>query len=202
MIAHQIVQKLWSYCNILRDDGLSYSDYVEQLTYLLFLKMADERTRPPFLTLDPLPKNQSWTSLKSKDEAQILAHYEDIMLRLSQRTDLFGAIFHKSASKFRDPAKFRRLVVELIDREEWSRYDTDVKGEAFEGLLERSKLLKEKRELVNISHHERLSRRSLRWFALLPIKSFVTLLAGLVGFLLPRMNTYDVASLAPVSSGT
>jgi type I restriction-modification system DNA methylase subunit len=43
-----LVQKLWNYCNVLRDDGMSYGDYVEQLTYLLFLKMADERSRPPY----------------------------------------------------------------------------------------------------------------------------------------------------------
>jgi type I restriction enzyme M protein len=136
--SQEIVRKLWTYCNVLRDDGLSYSDYVEQLTYLLFLKMADERTKPPFLTLQPLPRDLSWTSLLKKTENEVLVHYENVLRRLGKRTDLFGAIFRKAASRFQDPAKFKRLVHELIDREEWSRYDTDVKGQAYEGLLERS----------------------------------------------------------------
>ncbi len=58
-----LVQKLWNYCNILRDDGLSYGDYVEQLTFLLFLKMADEQSRPPFNKPSPIPKGFSWSSL-------------------------------------------------------------------------------------------------------------------------------------------
>ena len=58
-----IVQKLWNYCNILRDDGLSYGDYVEQLTFLLFLKMADEQSRPPFNKPSPIPKDFDWQSL-------------------------------------------------------------------------------------------------------------------------------------------
>jgi type I restriction enzyme M protein len=138
MNAQRIVQKLWSFCNTLRDDGLSYSDYVEQLTYLLFLKMADERTKPPFLTLAPMPTNASWTGLLSKSGDGLLAHYESTLRRLGSRGDLFGAIFRKAQSKFSNPAKFQRLVRELIDREQWSCYDTDIKGEAYEGLLERS----------------------------------------------------------------
>jgi len=134
----QIVQKLWSFCNLLRDDGLSYGDYVEQLTFLLFLKMADERTRPPFLTLKPLPRTHSWQSLLSKSQTQILPHYEAVLRNLGGREDLFGAVFHKAQSRFRDAAKFHKLVHALIDREEWSRYDTDVKGEAYEGLIEKS----------------------------------------------------------------
>jgi len=135
--ASNLVNRLWNYCNILRDDGLSYGDYVEQLTYLLFLKMADEHSKPPFLHLAPLPKGYDWPSLASKrDEAQ-LEHYERTLRRLSQRRDLFGTIYKNALSKFRDPAKFQRVVAE-IDSIEWSNFDSDVKGEAYEGLLERT----------------------------------------------------------------
>ena len=63
----QLVQKLWNYCNILRDDGLSYGDYVEQLTFLLFLKMADEQSRPPFKKASPIPKGFNWEALLKLD---------------------------------------------------------------------------------------------------------------------------------------
>jgi type I restriction enzyme M protein len=63
----QLVQKLWNYCNILRDDGLSYGDYVEQLTFLLFLKMADEQSRPPFDKPSRIPKNADWLTLLNRN---------------------------------------------------------------------------------------------------------------------------------------
>jgi type I restriction enzyme M protein len=65
--SHQLIQKLWNYCNILRDDGLSYGDYVEQLTFLLFLKMADEKSRPPFNKPSPIPKNFDWQTLLNRN---------------------------------------------------------------------------------------------------------------------------------------
>jgi type I restriction enzyme M protein len=132
-----LVSKLWSYCNILRDDGLSYSDYVEQLTYLLFLKMADEHSKPPFLHLAPLPKSFNWSSLITKRDEDQLEHYERILRRLSQRKDLFGTIYKNALSKFRDPSKFQRLVNEL-NLIEWTEFDSDVKGDAYEGLIERT----------------------------------------------------------------
>src|SRR5215213_8481385 len=61
--SQQIVQRLWNYCNILRDDGLSYGDYLEQLTFLLFLKMADEQSHPPFNKKSPIPEKYSWPEL-------------------------------------------------------------------------------------------------------------------------------------------
>jgi type I restriction enzyme M protein len=67
-----IVQKLWNYCNVLRDDGMSYGDYVEQLTYLLFLKMADERTKPPYSQPSQIPDKYSWPSLLKKDGDDLL----------------------------------------------------------------------------------------------------------------------------------
>lgn len=136
-VVSELMQKLWNYCNILRDDGLSYGDYIEQLTFLLFLKMADERSKPPFLELDPLPRGFDWRSLVAKtDEAQ-LEHYEKTLRRLSRRSDLYGIIYRNALSKFRDPEKFQLLVTE-IGGIEWSQFDSDVKGDAYEGLLERT----------------------------------------------------------------
>ena len=66
MTPSAIVQKLWNYCNVLRDDGMSYGDYVEQLTYLLFLKMADERSKPPYNLSSPIAKEYNWQSLLKK----------------------------------------------------------------------------------------------------------------------------------------
>ena len=66
MSSAAIVQKLWNYCNVLRDDGMSYGDYVEQLTYLLFLKMADERTKPPYSQSSGIPVKYSWPSVRGQ----------------------------------------------------------------------------------------------------------------------------------------
>jgi hypothetical protein len=75
MTSPALVQKLWNYCNILRDDGLSYGDYVEQLTFLLFLKMADEQSRPPFAKPNPIPKGFGWEVLVSLDGDALETHY-------------------------------------------------------------------------------------------------------------------------------
>ena len=133
-----IVQKLWNYCNVLRDDGMSYGDYVEQLTYLLFLKMADERTKPPYKQPSIVPKNYDWPSLIKKDGDELFEHYRNTLRKLGKEKGLLGLIFMKSQNKFQDPAKLRRLIVDLIDNENWSVMSADVKGDAYEGLLEKN----------------------------------------------------------------
>ena len=134
----QIVQKLWSYCNLLRDDGLSYGDYVEQLTFLLFLKMAHERTQPPWKQPAFIPAGLDWPSLLAKDGSALEDHYRKALSRLGKEPGMLGLIFKKAQNKITDPAKLRRLIVELIDREQWSVLDADVKGDAYEGLLEKN----------------------------------------------------------------
>jgi len=136
--APQIVQKLWNYCNILRDDGLSYGDYVEQLTFLLFLKMADEQSRPPFNRASPIPKGFGWDVLVKLDGDELETHYRHSLTELGRRPGLIGVIFRKAQNKIQDPAKLRRLIADLIDKEEWSSLDTDVKGDAYEGLLQKN----------------------------------------------------------------
>ena len=132
-----IVQRLWNYCNVLRDDGVSYGDYVEQLTYLLFLKMADEQTRPPFNKDSKIPKGLDWSSLLSKDGAELENHYRKILELLGKEPGMLGVIFRKSQSKIQDPAKLRRLI-ELINGETWVGLDVDIKGAIYEGLLEKN----------------------------------------------------------------
>jgi type I restriction enzyme M protein len=136
--APHIVQKLWNYCNILRDDGLSYGDYVEQLTFLLFLKMADEQSRPPFNRASPIPKGFGWDVLVKLDGDELETHYRHSLTELGKRPGLIGVIFRKAQNKIQDPAKLRRLIADLIDKEEWSSLDTDVKGDAYEGLLQKN----------------------------------------------------------------
>ena len=133
-----IVQKLWNYCNVLRDDGMSYGDYVEQLTYLLFLKMADERTKPPYRQPSPVPDKYSWPSLLKKDGDDLFDHYRHLLEELGKGKGMLGLIFMKAQNKFQDPVKLRRLIVDLIDKEDWSTMSADVKGDAYEGLLEKN----------------------------------------------------------------
>jgi type I restriction enzyme M protein len=131
-----IVQRLWNYCNVLRDDGVSYGDYVEQLTYLLFLKMADEGAR--YLGHEsPIPQELNWASLLSRDGDELETHYRHLLASLGREPGLLGVIFRKSQNRIQDPAKLRRLVL-LIDEETWMGLDVDVKGEIYEGLLEKN----------------------------------------------------------------
>ncbi len=133
-----LVQRLWSYCNVLRDDGLSYGDYLEQLTYLLFLKMADEQTRPPFSRPAVVPEGLDWASLLERDGDELEVHYRQVLTELGRKPGMLGVVFRKAQNRIQDPAKLRRLVVDLIDRESWLTLDADVKGDAYEGLLERN----------------------------------------------------------------
>jgi len=135
--ATNIVQRLWNYCNVLRDDGVSYGDYVEQLTYLLFLKMADEQTRPPFDKPSTIPAGYDWPSLAGKDGDELELQYRNILEELSKETGLLGVIFRKAQNKIQDPAKLRRLIT-MIDSETWVGLGIDVKGEIYEGLLQKN----------------------------------------------------------------
>lgn len=138
MNASTLVQKLWSYCNILRDDGLSYGDYVEQLTFLLFLKMADEKTRAPFFQKPIIDAQWSWPRLLELDADPLENHYRHTLENLGKAEGVIGVIFRKAQNKIQDPAKLKRLIVDLIDKEDWSSLDTDLKGDAYEGLLQKN----------------------------------------------------------------
>jgi type I restriction enzyme M protein len=130
--AATLVRKLWQYCNVLRDDGLSYPDYVEQLTYLLFLKMSDEQAG------GPVPAEYAWQSFAGLETAAMHRHYARVLSSLGERDGMLGLIFRNAKNKIRDPAKLRLLIVDLIGQTTWTGLSVDVKGNAYEGLLEKN----------------------------------------------------------------
>ncbi|MDX5457844.1 type I restriction-modification system subunit M [Micromonospora tulbaghiae] len=133
--SRRLVQKLWNYCDVLRDDGVSTIDYVEQLTYLLFLKMADERARRAMKPEQIVPDELSWQTLLDADGDALEVQYRHILTGLGKEGGTLGTIFRKAQNKIQDPAKLKRLIVDLIDKESWSGTGVDVKGDAYEELL-------------------------------------------------------------------
>ena len=132
-----IVQKLWNFCNVLRDDGVSYGDYVEQLTYLLFLKLADEQTKPPLNKPSTIPTGLGWQSLLKESGAALETQYVKILRELSNQKGLLGVIFRKSQNRIQTPANLQRLI-HLINDETWSGMAADIKGTIYEGLLQKN----------------------------------------------------------------
>jgi type I restriction enzyme M protein len=125
-----IVQKLWGFCHTLRHDGIDYGDYIEQITYLLFIKMADERSVA-------LPAGCDWKTLVAKSGTDLTEHYVDLLRTLGKQPGLLKDIFAGALSRFTNPVNLKRLIG-LIDETEWTELNIDVKGEAFEGLLEKA----------------------------------------------------------------
>lgn len=125
-----IVGKLWGFCNTLRHDGVDYGDYIEQLTYLLFIKMADERG------LD-LPKESDWPYLRKQSGTDLLEAYIEALRTLGKQTGILGDIFGGAQNRFNNPVNLQKLIA-LIDETEWISIDTDIKAAAFEGLLEKA----------------------------------------------------------------
>jgi len=132
-----LIQKLWNFCTVLRDDGVSYGDYVEQLTYLLFLKMADEQEKLPIKKTIDIPKDYNWSQLVNKDGDALELQYRHTLEALGKSAGLLGVIFRKSQNKIQDPAKLKRLL-SLINEETWVAVGSDVKGDIYEGLLEKN----------------------------------------------------------------
>jgi type I restriction enzyme M protein len=132
-----IVSRVWSFCTTLRDDGVGYGDYLEQLTYLIFLKMADEYSRPPYNRQIGIPENLGWASLKAVRGAALELHYVTVLRELGNKPGLLGQIFTKAQNKIQDPAKLSRLI-DMVDETQWVMLGADVKGDIYEGLLERN----------------------------------------------------------------
>ncbi|MEW8467458.1 MAG: type I restriction-modification system subunit M N-terminal domain-containing protein, partial [Candidatus Thiodiazotropha sp.] len=135
MSASEIVNKVWNYAHVLRDDGVGYGDYVEQITYLIFLKMADEREKAGEET--KVPKKYNWSKLVKLDGDDLENQYRHTLESLGKLGNTLGTIFRKSQNKIQDPAKLERLI-KMIDKEQWSTLPADVKGDIYEGLLERN----------------------------------------------------------------
>jgi type I restriction enzyme M protein len=100
--------------------------------------MADEQTKPPWRRPSPVPAGYDWPSLTSRDGADLERHYRAVLEHLGRQHGLLGLVFRKAQNKIQDPAKLKRLVSDLIDKEQWVMVGADVKGEAYEGLLEKN----------------------------------------------------------------
>jgi type I restriction enzyme M protein len=132
-----LIQKIWNFCHTLRDDGVGYGDYLEQLTYLIFLKLAHEYAQEPYNRDTKVPKGYDWPTLTSKTGAPLESHYLEVLQKLGEEPGMLGAIFFKAQNKIQDPAKLARLV-RMINEENWISLDADVKGDLYEGLLQKN----------------------------------------------------------------
>lgn len=145
-----IISKIWNLANVLRDDGVGYGDYLEQITYLLFLKMADELNKPPYNKGLKFPRLKDtegneipdgeicdWETLAGKRGAELESFYSQLLRTLSTEKGMLGQIFTKSQNKIQDPAKLLR-VIDMIGRENWNLMGADVKGQIYEGLLQKN----------------------------------------------------------------
>lgn len=125
-----IVNKLWGFCHTLRHDGINHSYYIEQITYLLFLKMADERGVE-------LPPKCDWATLRDGSGTDLKDAFTDMLRTLGKRPGLLGDIFTEAQNRFTKPVSLKQLV-NLIDETDWTATDKDIKAEAYEGLLDRA----------------------------------------------------------------
>ena len=145
-----LISKVWNFANVLRDDGVGYGDYLEQITYLLFLKMADEMSKPPYSKEISFPRLKdteghevedgeycNWETLSKKRGAELEAFYTQMLRSLGTEKGILGQIFTKSQNKIQDPAKLLK-VIDMIGKEQWTMVGADVKGDIYEGLLEKN----------------------------------------------------------------
>ena len=132
-----IISKVWSLCNPLRDDGVSYGDYLEQLTYLIFLKMSDEYSKPPYKKETGIPEGFTWQDMNSLKGAELEEQYKATLETLGQQGGLLGQIFKQATNKISNAAILYK-VVQMIDKEKWVSMSSDVKGEIYEGLLQKN----------------------------------------------------------------
>ena len=132
-----IISKVWGMCNPLRDDGLSYGDYLEQLTYLIFLKMADEYAKPPYKKKTGIPKGYGWADMNTLTGADLEGQYKKTLEKLGEQSGVLGRIFQGAINKISNAAILYRIV-QMIDNEKWASMSTDVKGEIYEGLLQKN----------------------------------------------------------------
>lgn len=132
-----IISKVWGMCGPLRDDGVSYGDYLEQLTYLVFLKMSDEYAKPPYNRETGIPAGYNWTDMNTLTGAELEDKYKDILEKLGEQGGILGQIFMGAINKINNAAILYRIV-QMINKERWVSMSSDVKGEIYEGLLQKN----------------------------------------------------------------
>ena len=111
-----IVSKVWGMCNPLRDDGVSYGDYLEQLTYLIFLKMSDEYSKPPYNKQTGIPDGYAWSDMNTLKGAELEAQYKKTLELLATQGGILGKIFAQASNKISNAAILYRIV-QMIDKE-------------------------------------------------------------------------------------
>lgn len=132
-----IISKVWGMCAPLRDDGVSYGDYLEQLTYLIFLKMSDEYSKPPYKRDTGIPAGYGWADMNTLNGADLENKYKEILEKLGEQGGILGQIFKGAINKVSNAAILYRIV-QMIDKEKWVSMSSDVKGEIYEGLLQKN----------------------------------------------------------------
>ncbi|MGL6213412.1 N-6 DNA methylase [Billgrantia desiderata] len=138
MTQNDIVQKLWNLCDVLRDDGINYSDYVTELVLLLFIKMEYENTQAGLLNAHALPEWARWPQLTSRSGLELLNYYKQMLLDLSKSEDrLIAAIYTDAQTRLREPRHLEQLIRDL-DRIDWFSAQRDGLGDLYEGLLEKN----------------------------------------------------------------
>lgn len=131
-----INKKIWNMAGVLMDDGVSNSDYLEQLTYLLFLKMADEYSKPPFDRKIGIPDDCKWETLTDKNGDALSKQYKYILEKLSEQKGILKEIYSQAQNKITTPAKLAK-VIKMVNNEKWTSMSSDVKGDIYEGLLQK-----------------------------------------------------------------
>ena len=147
MTSNDIVQKLWNLCDVLRDDGINYSDYVTELVLLLFIKMVHENTEAGVLKKHPLPEGCRWTDLSGKSGINLLDDYKRILLALSTGKDADGTLVHEdplisaiyadAQTRLREPRHLEQMI-KTLDQIDWFSAQKDGLGDLYEGLLEKN----------------------------------------------------------------
>lgn len=132
-----IISKVWGMCNPLRDDGVSYGDYLEQLTYLIFLKMSDEYSKPPYKKETGIPQGYTWSDMSTLKGAELEDQYKATLEELAKQGGILGMIFAQASNKISNAAILYRIV-QMIDKEKWVSMSSDIKGEIYEGLLQKN----------------------------------------------------------------
>lgn len=147
MTNNNIVQKLWNLCDVLRDDGINYSDYVTELVLLLFIKMVHENTEAGLLNKHAIPEGCRWSDLSGKDGLNLLNDYKRILLTLStgkneagdtiHEDPLIQAIYADAQTRLREPRHLKQMI-ETLDQIDWFSAQEDGLGDLYEGLLEKN----------------------------------------------------------------